>query len=324
METFETKLIFEPNPIYEIGLSILAEYQAHALSNIGSNKSNRMNPRKQVLSIGINTGAISPGIIRHFHSDLTANYLAESKVYLCAGCLSGDSRRFAAVVEDERFSSIIHANKDFLANISLESIIKCGQCDCCGVLLLSQNPDESNENIRSGIAKDSVYTFTFGLGVPTKQFETSQIFTRMGNLSSRMIYKIAVQSGFYAYGIRGCCYSIGADTRTRRLIIHDDEERQKRHVALLKATRDTVTSLKGAMMAKLSPQLTSLRGVITVTHTVGSAVIPSGLLDQQFIERALRMKEKNLSVYPFDSIDSFRILMNSIIENSVPAKPAGQ
>src|SRR5688500_10659346 len=106
----------EQTPIYEMSINVLSYWQAHSLSNAGSNGSNRLLPRRQLLSDGTETDACSGNILKHYHAVLLAENMEEAAIPLCPACAVRDGRRAAALVD-----------RDDYQNMSIEQILlECG------------------------------------------------------------------------------------------------------------------------------------------------------------------------------------------------------
>jgi hypothetical protein len=84
---------------YEISLNLVVEWQAHSLSNSGSQQSNRMLPRQQLLDDGSEVDAISDNIAKQRHASILRAYLAGYGDHLCSACAAGDARRASAASE---------------------------------------------------------------------------------------------------------------------------------------------------------------------------------------------------------------------------------
>jgi hypothetical protein len=67
------------------------------------------------------------------------------------------------------------------------------------------------------------------------------------------------------------------------------------------------------------PHVTNLVGAICIRHTVGRAPIYSGL-DVRFVERLQALKIADMTVYPFDGIEMFAEVMDTLITYSIPAE----
>ena len=79
-------------PIYDMTLCVLVAWQAHSLSNAGSNGSNRLLLRRQLLADKTETDACSGGIAKHHHAALAAEYFAADDTPLCPACRVGGGR----------------------------------------------------------------------------------------------------------------------------------------------------------------------------------------------------------------------------------------
>ena len=93
--------------IYEMSLNVLVAWQAHSLSTIGSNGSNRLLPRRQLLADKTETDACSGNIAKHHHADegvdpdrceraVSAADEAMIRAVLAAHLPAADGRRLAA------------------------------------------------------------------------------------------------------------------------------------------------------------------------------------------------------------------------------------
>lgn len=64
--------------IYELSISLRVCWQAHSLSNAGTNGSIRLLPRRQLLSSGVETDACTGNIAKHYHAMILAEYLEQA------------------------------------------------------------------------------------------------------------------------------------------------------------------------------------------------------------------------------------------------------
>lgn len=300
--------------IYELSVNVRVSWQAHSLSNAGTEGSNRLMPRRQMLADGSVTDACSGSIAKHHHAVLLAEYLAASGVPLCPACQQRDGRRAAALVE-----------RPVYKNISVGQILRgCGLCDAHGFLVTAKNASkEQGTEARQRLTKHSLVEFSFALGLPERAHETQHLFTRMGDSKEegQMLMKMPARSGDYALAVRYTCVGIGVDTDRWQVAIEDDGLRLNRHRAILAALRDTLLSPDGAMTATMLPHLTALRGAIVVRSAVGRAPLYSALV-QDFVERLRAMEGGSLLVFPFETIDAFHAIMEHLLTTSVPSLPA--
>ena len=84
-------------PFYEMSFNVLAAWQAHSLSTAGSNGSNRVMPRRQLLADKSETDACSGNIAKHHHAALVAAYFAAEGNPLCPACRVGDGRLHCSI-----------------------------------------------------------------------------------------------------------------------------------------------------------------------------------------------------------------------------------
>jgi CRISPR-associated autoregulator DevR family len=300
-------------PTYEMSVNVRAAWQAHSMSNAGTNGSIRLLPRRQLLADGNETDACSGNIAKHHHAVLTAEYLEAAGVSLCPACQSRDGRRVAALVGQPGHESM-----------SIERILtECGLCDAHGFLVTAKNAasDGSTEK-RNRISKHSLVEFSFALALPEQHAETVHLVTRSGDSKEggQMMMKMPARSGEYALCVRYKSVGIGVDTEKWNIVIHDAEERQRRHRAILSALRDQILSPTGAQTATMLPHLTGLVGIIAVKSDVGRAPMYSPL-QTDFVERLQAMDSDTCKVFPFEKIDEFYTLMNQLIETSEPQLP---
>jgi|GEM_PF-1555016 len=298
-------------PFYEMSFNVLAAWQAHSLSTSGSNGSNRVMPRRQLLADQSETDACSGNIAKHHHAALVAAYFAAEGSPLCPACRVGDGRRAAALLDRPEYG-----------NLSFECIVcECALCDTHGFLVTAKNADsEMGTATRQKISKETLIDFSYALALPDRHAETSQLHTRNGasKEEGQMLMKIPARSGEYALCVRYQCAGIGADTEQWLLYVKDQAQREKRHRAILRTLRDTLVSPDGAQVATMLPHLTRLSGAIVVRTDVGRAPLYSAL-ESNFVTCLQAMADETCQVYPFETIDAFYRLMNTFIATSVPA-----
>jgi CRISPR/Cas system-associated protein Cas7 (RAMP superfamily) len=332
----------EQQHVYELSLNLVVEWQAHSLSTIGSNGTNRVLPRRQLLSDHVEVDACSGNILKHQHVALVAPHFLAQQCPLCPACLKLDGRRAAALLDHPAYQPM-----------TLSHILNaCALCDAHGFLVTAKNAEmpkgrekkfqaentdppleqkmgepaekkesqEKENEARSKLHKESLLNFSYGLAFPDRQAETSQLHTRVGQNreEGQMLMKMSVRSGAYAVLIRYTCVGIGADTEKWELVVPDQSQRTRRHVAVLTALRDQLVSPSGAQTTTILPHLTGLRGVLVLRTGVGRAPCYSPL-DPSFQERLTRMTDPTCRVHLFDGVDSFYHLMQEMITTTVPA-----
>jgi CRISPR-associated autoregulator DevR family len=298
---------------YEMSFSIRASWQAHSMSNAGTNGSIRLLPRRQLLADGNETDACSGNIAKHYHAVLTAEYLEAAGVPLCPACQTRDGRRVAALVGQPGYESL-----------TIERILtECGMCDTHGFLVTAKNAasDGSTEQ-RDRISKHSLVEFSFALALPEHHAETVHLVTRSGNSKEdgQMMMKMPARSGEYALCVRYKSVGIGVDTDKWSVLVHNEEERQRRHRAILSALRDQILSPTGALTATMLPHLTGLTGVVAVKSNAGRAPLYSPL-QADFVERLQAMTGDTCKMFSFEAVDEFYTLMNQLIETTEPQLP---
>jgi CRISPR/Cas system-associated protein Cas7 (RAMP superfamily) len=200
----------------------------------------------------------------------------------------------------------------------------CAVCDTHGFLVTAKNASKTDQTpARQRQSKHTLIDFSFALALPERHQETSQLFTRIGDTKEegQMLMKMAVRSGEYALCVRYKCAGIGLDTDKWHLCLADEEERMRRYRAALSALSDYFLSPQGALTATMLPHLTALQGAIVLRTSAGRAPIYSGLVPD-FIERLEKLADDEVSIFPFETIDTFHERMQALIRHSIPALPA--
>lgn len=157
---------------YELSINVRVSWQAHSLSTAGTNGSNKVMPRRQLLADGSETDACSGSIAKHYHAVLLAEYLAAAGIPLCPACQQRDGRRAAALIERPEYK-----------NLSVEQILQgCGLCDAHGFLVTAKNANnQQGTAARQRRTKHSLVEFSFALGLPERSKATMHLFTRSGD-----------------------------------------------------------------------------------------------------------------------------------------------
>ncbi len=301
-------------PVYELSLTARVTWQAHSLSNSGTNGSNRLLARRQMLADGkTETDACTGNITKHMHAVLVAEYLESLGVSLCPACARRDGRRAGALVDQVDSQPL-----------TIERILQeCGLCDTHGFLIPAKHASlDGSSAERPRISKHTLVDFSFVLALPALHAESTHLLTRVGSSkeAGQMLMKVPSRSGVYAWSIRYKCVGIGVDTERWQVVISDGRERLKRHQAILAALRDLLLSPEGALTASQMPHLTGLNGVIVVRQTTGRAQTYSALADD-FVSKLRAMADERTTVYPFEAVDDFYRLMNRLIETTEPVLP---
>ena len=334
-------------PIYDLSLNLRVGWEAHSLSNAGSNGTNRLLGRRILLADGVEADAASGNILKRYHAILTAEYLQSLGEPLCPACAIRDGRRAAGLSATDH--PLGHP------------IVRCALCDTHGYLVVKRAGDAGREaaesarteraetrddadvatrtrnrnrrnttdpvgqaetiDVQPRSSKASLVEFSFAIGLPPHQAETRQLFTRIGDGrdGGQMLMTMPNRSGVYAMHVRYRAVGIGADTATWQMMVPEPSHRLARHRAILSALRDQVLSPGGAHTATMLPHVTSLVGAICMRHTVGRAPVYSGL-DLRFVERLQALKMADLTVFAFENIEAFAEVMDTLITNSVPAE----
>lgn len=302
----------EREAIYELSICARVAWQAHSLSTAGT-ESNAVMARRQLLADGTSTDACSGNIAKHTHAMTVAEYFEAYNVPLCPACQRRDSRRAMALLLDF---------PDY-GELSLKRVLcECGLCDSHGFLVTSKQ-GENGEEGRQRLNKDTLLDFSYALALPAHSKESSQLHTRSGvggtKEDGQMLMTFPVRSGEYALLIRYRCVGVGADLVRWTLLVTDEQERLRRHQAILCALRDTLISPDGALTATMLPHLTGLVGILAVNRGIGRAPLYSPL-QEDFRERLQAMRHDSLQMSSFDTVDAFFHCMNALITHSRPAR----
>lgn len=298
--------------VYEISLNLVVEWQAHSLSNSGSQQSNRTLPRQQVLADGSEVDAISGNIAKQRHASILREYLAGYGDKLCSACTVGDPRRASTASE-------------LGAAPSMEDILACGLCDTHGFLITGKKGANGVAD-RSRRCKGSIIDFSMALALPDHYAISQQIFTRRGMNNDadaddgQMIFKLPSRSGRYAMVVRYTCASVGVDSDSRRLVISDEEIRARRHKAILLALRDQILSPSGALTAKLLPHITGLHGALVIRSLPGRVPVYSPLQPNftKVLRNLCKHQSESCVLHAFDSVVAFSQSIGDLAATSVP------
>lgn len=302
-------------PVYELSINVRVTWQAHSLSNLGNNGTNRTMPRRQLLSDGTETDACSGSIAKRYHAALLTEQMMSKEIYLCSACATGDGRRAA----------VNNATK-----MDMSAILACGLCDTHGFLVTGKKGGEDSEN-RQRLSKHSLVEFSFALALPEQMAESPQLFTRQAARSEdgsnqgngQMIFKKSVRSGAYAQCVRYKAAGVGVDTEIWQPVITDQEERLKRHHAILMALRDQIQSPSGAMTTTLLPHLTAIQGVVAIKATAGRAPLYSPL-SSDFVSELENIATDSCLIFPFNNLTEFHIMFQRLLSESYPVQPGIQ
>jgi CRISPR-associated autoregulator DevR family len=298
-------------PSYDMTINARITWQAHSISNAGDDGSNRLLPRTQLLADQTITDACSGDILKHHHAALLAEVLVAEGLPLCPACRVRDSRRAGALIDNPEYKKI-----------TIERILnECALCDAHGFLITAKKAaGDVSADARQGLHKHTIIDFTFALALPDRHAESLQLHTRSGASrdEGQMLMTRSARSGEYALCIRYQSVRIGVDTYHWQLVVQDEEERLRRHRAILRALRDTLVSPEGARTASMLPHLTGLVGSIAVQSAPGRAPLFSGLSDD-FMVQLESMAGDTCRVYPFETASAFYQQMNRLIQFSEPA-----
>lgn len=301
-----------PHLVYDFAIMARVTWQAHSLSNAGNNGSNRLLPRRQMLADGTLTDACTGSISKHEHASLLAEYFQAWDVPLCPACMQRDGRRAMALIDLPEYKQI-----------TIEQILQeCGLCDSHGFLIPPKNPSSDGSFPgRQKISKDTILNFAFTMALPGQWAESEHLVTRMGNSKEegQMLMKMPARSGVYAVCVQYMGVRVGVDTQRWQVVVKDDE-RIRRHRAILSCLRDSLLSPAGAMTGTMLPHLTGLSGAVVIRPTVGRAPTYS-VLATNFEEQIQNLAKGTSQFIPFATVSQFQEVMDHLIDTTEPAKP---
>jgi CRISPR-associated autoregulator DevR family len=309
----EINLMEIPNSkIYELSICFKTNLQAHSMSNIGNKGTNRLFSRRQLLSDGTETDALSGNIFKHHHASLLSAYFEANEVPLCVACSNRNVLRSAAPGNSKNKKGSIK-----------EILVNCGTCDTHGFLITTKNKAGENGEKREGFAKHSLIEFSMALADPANFAESHQLYTRTGE--EQMIMTLPARSGGYAMCIRYTAAGVGVDTQTWHLVLHDPIKRKLRHKLILLALRDQLLSPVGATTSRQLPHLTELYGSIVCLERVGRAPIYSPLERdfQNKLEKLGSILGEQCTVYRFNDVNEFAEIMTNLANVTEPGYPFG-
>jgi len=302
-----------PLPVYDMSINARIKWQSHSLSNSGSNNSNRVEPRRQLLINNLTTDAISGNILKHFHASLVVEYFESAGIPVCKACANRRSMRAAAILTDCQ------------PNLSTPQILQsCALCDTHGFLVTAKADDvDDNGKKRERTFKHSLVEYAFALAIPDSFSEKLQTFSRSGGTKEQgqMIYKVPARSGVYSVCAAYHAAGVGVDTDRNEIVISAQNERRKRHQAILLAFRDQILHPLGAHTATMWPQLSGLEGAIAIRKSIGRAPTYSPLEDNYLAVLQQLTTDDDCMLFQFDSIVAFKQIADFLIDNSIPAFP---
>jgi len=301
-----------PHSVYEMSFNFRVEWQAHSLSNTGTQQSNRTLPRQQLLADGSEVDAINGNLAKQRHASILREYMAEQSEHLCSACAVGDPRRAAAAKE---LSSVP----------TMEDILSCGLCDTHGFLITGKKATGDGP-ARSKRFKGTLIDFSMALAIPEQCFISPQLFTRHGATNrseegeGQMIFKSSSRSGQYAFVVRFKAAGIGVDTESMRPVINDRLVRNARYQNVLYALHDQMLSPSGASTARLLPHVTGLRGAIILRTLPGRAPVFSPLKSDfvNTLRQLCNIQNGACTIYEFDSVVDFSKQMYRLVEETTP------
>lgn len=301
-----------------LSISGLATLNLHSLNNEGGEGNHIQTRMVDVVDKEGNlhpVNAVSGDMFKHIFTEHFQAIAQEEGLTLCAGCQTLNANRLNA---DPAFDQAISGK----SNAEILDLLpqSCVLDDVAGILITQGN---------RALGRKSVVEFSWVPGVPEKVKTGSYFHVKYdpqgrgktdsndGSNKGQAIFHRPASSGQYALVAHVEAHRIGLNDITREYAINE-EERQKRLRAVLRALTMTFLHPGGAMRNTQSPHLTDFQGVITTsTHSVPAPTVSA--LNEQFVEQVeqiaaalTKMSGQSVDVQRFDSLGSFAEKMSEI------------
>ena len=320
-------------PLYSLSISARATLDMHSLNNEGGEGNQIQTRMVNVVDAEgrrHNVNAISGDMFKHIQAEHLFRLASDGGgLPLCAACQTFNANRISADVE---YGSSI-GNKSDAEAIDL-MLQRCALDDLAGNLITAGN---------RSIPRKSVAEFSWVVGVPNLTTTDSYFHVkyasergsaqRQSNSSDegreahlgQAIFHRPASSGVYGAVLNLELARIGFNDISQRYAV-DDEQRQKRHAALLESVMFTLLEPNGAMRGTQNPHLVCLEGIVATSCRVVPAPTMSPLDDRyreelERIHRALNSLHADaLSLYSFDSAGQFAEIMAQLVQTTQPLK----
>lgn len=309
--------------LYSLSICGRAVLNMHSLNNEGG-EGNQIATRMVTIvtpengSYRLSTvNAISGDMFKHIQAE-HFYLLARSQGFsLCAGC-----QRFSA----DRISG----DSDFINNLpgrdaeTIEQLLRrCALDDVAGSLVARD---------KRSIPRKSVVEFGWVVGLPDftdtqSYFHVRYAAERGGEEIAQPIFHRPASSGVYAVVVHLELARIGFNDITQQYAL-DDDERVRRHRALLESVLYTFVEPNGAMRSTQNPHIVDFQGAITVSSDVVPAPALSPLQEgyleelEQLVGELNALRPSAIRFQAFDSMSTFGAAMREIVAETVPYRLA--
>ncbi len=303
-------------PIYSLSISGRLTLEMHSLNNEGGEGNQTMT---RIVTLVDESGsvhkvnAISGDMFKHIQAEHYYRRARESGLPLCAGCQVFDAARILA---DKEFIKGLKGQSD---EETIHALLnRCALDDTEGSLIA--------QGARS-IPRKSVAEFSWVVGLPDKVRTESYFHVRYAREragdeeTSQPIFHRPASSGIYASVLTLELGRIGFNDISQEYAI-DEEDRLRRHQALLESVLYTYVEPGGAMRGTQNPHILAFQGAVTVSQGVLPAPALSPLAGDYRDQLGAICQSLNngsrLTLRPFDNMAEFVAIMRELVESTRP------
>ena len=275
--------------VYEIGLVLRAEIDAHSLNNEGT-VGNVTEPRSIALADGTVTDGISGEMLKHMHAH--AFWASGTRESFCKSCQEFSPMKASA---NPNVNEAIKEKKP-LSDV-LEIAIRCPLCDAHGFLI---------EKV--ALSRKSLVEFGWALALPERYHRSIQTHSRVAvgektkEEAVQMLYDRPTRSGTYAVISLFQPWRIGFNEVMCKYSLDDTSERKKRYERTIDAYKAMFTRVEGAMTTTRLPHVLGCSGAIVVSKKPTPVCIMSPLQENYMEDTRKIAQKENLEVHEFKSI----------------------
>ncbi|MFN4084201.1 MAG: DevR family CRISPR-associated autoregulator [Bacteroidia bacterium] len=263
---------------------------------------------------------ISGDMFKHIHVGHLINLAKEKSLELCSNC---------QVFNPNRLSSGEDLGKQNLGDASdkdiVDAIIKlCVVDDTHGVLVTKIGNKNKN------VPRKSVVEFAWTVGIPHKNNTESYIHTKLvadasdkgsgsGSNEGQNIFHRPANHGAYAFICSIDVFRIGFNDISRNYPINDDA-RQGRYKAIIKALLSSFINPRGAMTSTQKPHITDFKGVVAVSNKLTPAPTISALNDgyvaeiKKIADNINRIEQEAISILDFNGLGDLSKILADLMD----------
>jgi CRISPR-associated protein Cst2 len=294
----------QEDKVYEIGLVLRAEIEAHSLNNEGT-VGNVTEPRSIALADGTITDGISGEMLKHMHA--RAFWAIGTKESFCGSCQQFSPMKASA---NPDVNEAVKQKKP-LSDV-LGIAIQCPLCDTHGFLIEE-----------AALSRKSLVEFGWALALPDQYHRTIQTHSRVAagektkEEAVQMLYDRPTRSGTYAVISLFQPWRIGFNDIVCKYTVNGTDERKKRFERVIDAYKAMFTRIEGAMTTTRLPHVLGCSGAIIVSKKPTPVCIISPL-QEKFMDDIRKIAQKeNLEVHEFKSLAELLEKLDAL-KNYVP------